>query len=446
MGKCKILQGGGSTISNAVVGEYYSETGTIKSNMFLQYVATRTLKTTIANVKEDQVVNWVAEPVSDHRFLLYYSTSDKQIYASLCEINSNNTVSVLNTVLVGTVSSSGYFTGMVKLSENKFFCTLYSARAVILTVSEDTIQVGTITDIVPNHSCMKPYVHMAVVRSNIVVIPFFDGSTSGFYNQGAVATIKVEGTSISTIEVVALGATFPYPYQGSNNIECVALSEDKVCVVSGALSGTDSAPQIRGTVITIDANGKMTVGTTNTIMNNNGYTGLAASHMDDTHFVLAWSVSSTVTQIGVVTVGANNTLSIGTRLSLTGTGYWDYDITLTKYDESTYLLTTRASSSSGANIYCYALALSADNVFSQLSRSNLELTVSSSSLLYDILALPALSGFFLMLGYQNATGIWAQAFSLEAKTICKPYVDTVYGVSKTRATASVPGKVMVPSA
>ena len=55
MGQAKIIGGSGLSIPNSIDQEYYAESGTIKSNLFLQYVETRTLHNEITKLNSKNI-------------------------------------------------------------------------------------------------------------------------------------------------------------------------------------------------------------------------------------------------------------------------------------------------------------------------------------------------------------------------------------------------------
>ena len=443
------VEAASTSIINSTIEEFYAESGEIDAKTFIQFVRSGALYNGAQSVSGN-FSHISAAIVSDTRFLVYYTNSGSGTnrYLSLFEINGT-TINVITTTTIST-SNDGrgmYDASIEKINDTTFVITYVNASnrlyARIATVSGNTIALGTAVQVNSNAVQLdsSPRGLVTALSENKIVF-FFRPNADNSRTYYAVSA-SISGTTITIKNTVtAFTLTNTGTYFGSAYARICKIDENRACIMVTDYDGSNY--HIKVATITISSSYTITVGSFTTLATNKavlnivGAGGVLLTPIDNTK-VLATYMNSSYSMVAMVlTINSNNTITVGTAITVGVYVYAQQYTDAILFDENTIIVCGRTSSS---NETIKAVVL------------NLSNTTLSTGISYNlgygdnIAALAKSTDRFIVLAPPANTGLmYYDMCTTKAVNIAKPYVNSVWGVSKTKAGTTNSGLILLPKA
>lgn len=453
MGRVKESGGGGFRIKNATEAEFYAESGEIASSQFLEFVRSGALYNGPKEIAGPYYYISITN-LTDTRVLVYYSkttTGSKTI--SLFEIIGAD-LKLLHTVAVATTERGPYNFDIERISGTQAILTYVNDQNYlcgrVVTMSGNSISLGTAVTL----SSVRIALESGVGRSKIAVmsptkIALIHRVAEMPGREYYLIIISVSGPTI-TVQKRQVIATIAYTgyYYGSAYSAISRAGRDKL-VVMFVDTPDDDVYYLKAFVVNITDSYAVTTGTAISLVNNAsilsfvGNGAIMLKEIDETHVLATYlsGSSSTYQVIARVLTISGTSLSAGGAVATGLYAYGQQVIDAVLFDHQTIVLCGATSSSGDWDILCKVMAISGSTLTIGITY-NLGYGNSCGAL--------ALAGSrFLVLGTTDSNSggkLYYDMPTTKAVNVVKPYVSSVWGVSKTKGTALKPGKAFLPKA
>lgn len=313
MGRVKMPGAGGMNITNGKIAEYISQNAEIPPNTFVQSASwtSQILGSVQTHATDIKLCEFT--PISDGKFLFSYS---RGAYLYHCVATVSGTSVSLGTSVSSNITQCEGYLDVQQLASGKYLVSYrryrgsdsgYAMTAYVLTVSGNTVTIGTSTDIISTSDYLI-YGCMAVRSSTTAVV--FAKTSLGDSSQ--ICFLTISGTSISVNSTTPSLSTTGYAYLGA-----IAIDSSKILAIR-IKDSTSSVQSVYADVLSISGT---TVTITSSSSSGSAYGNIFNTlhvrliKLSGTRYLASWVYDNKTNIIAPIKVS-------GTTPTL-GTGYYD---------------------------------------------------------------------------------------------------------------------------